>query len=79
MSVVIDVIADSVLACRNCGKPSCQCDKCAKIKGYSGLCSPCWAARTATVERTKADEENKPLEAKPTTKRGTAGFGSTGR
>lgn len=60
MSVIIDIPAH----CANCGKACCQCEKCAKIKGHSGLCSPCWAARTAAVEKSKAEQAGKQSEAK---------------
>lgn len=51
--------------CSSCGKACCQCEKCAKIKGHSGLCSTCWTARAIAVEKAKAEQAAKPSEAKP--------------
>jgi len=52
-----------IVRCSKCDRPCCQCEFCAKAKGHTGLCGPCF--RKAAVEKAQAEQVKKQSEAKP--------------
>jgi hypothetical protein len=53
---------DSFARCVLCNAPTCQCALCAKAKGQSGFCNPCYIK--STVEKSQPQGGQNSGEAK---------------